>query len=261
MPDYPLMLPARVQLAASTQYHPIDIGGGNLYEVLDTDDGGSAIAEVAGRACYQSWTKPNPRTATNKGYLAHILEVGHESVLEHGSASFYITGIGRATTHELIRHRHLSYSQLSQRFVDESGSQAIVPPLIAEASGAGGYLDILEEFADTTTAVQGKYQYIAERLLAYLDEHYPDLSPTARRKEARQAARSVLPNAIETRIMVTGNYRAWRGFLKLRATEHADAEIRRVAMLILADLQELAPNVFGDFRVSADGTASTEVGA
>lgn len=76
-------------------------------------DGGPALVEFAGRACYQSWSKPNPRTATNESYLRHVIEVGHLSVLEHASATFYITGISRSCTHELIRHRHFSYSQLS----------------------------------------------------------------------------------------------------------------------------------------------------
>ena len=98
----------------------------------ETDDcGGSALAEFAGRACYSSWDKPNPATATNAGYLGHILEVGHESVLEHGSATFFIEGVSRSFSHEFIRHRHLSPSQLSQRFVDSSGVQFVVPPAIS----------------------------------------------------------------------------------------------------------------------------------
>src|SRR3712207_7558756 len=78
-------------------------------------EGGEALAEFAGRACYQSWDKPNPATATNAGYLRHILEVGHLSVLEHGTVTMYLTGVSRSLTHELIRHRHFSFSQLSQR--------------------------------------------------------------------------------------------------------------------------------------------------
>ena len=82
-------------------------------------DGGQALAEFAGRACYESWHKPNPATATNAGYLRHILEVGHLSVLEHGSVTLYLRGVSRSLTHELVRHRHLSFSQLSQRYVPE----------------------------------------------------------------------------------------------------------------------------------------------
>ena len=98
---------------------------------LASVDGGQALAEFAGRACYQSWAKPNPVTATNAGYLRHILEVGHLSVLEHGSVSFYLTGVSRSLTHELIRHRHFSYSQLSQRYVPERDAAMVEPDVIA----------------------------------------------------------------------------------------------------------------------------------
>src|SRR5689334_5014863 len=113
----------KVQLIAKTEFvPPPDVP-------WSTDaDGGEALAEFAGRACYQSWKKPNPATATNAGYLEHIIDVGHFSVLEHASVSFYITGVSRSLTHELIRHRHFSYSQLSQRYVPERDSQIVVPP-------------------------------------------------------------------------------------------------------------------------------------
>ena len=115
----------KVQLVAKSEFFPPeDIP-------WETDaDGGEALVEFAGRACYQSWSKPNPRTATNAGYLRHLLEVGHVSVLEHATVSFYITGISRSCTHELIRHRHFSYSQLSQRFVRENDANVVVPPAV-----------------------------------------------------------------------------------------------------------------------------------
>ena len=119
--------PLRVQLIAKTEFSaPPDVP-------WSTDaDGGPALVEFAGRACYQSWSKPNPRTATNASYVRHIIDVGHFSVLEHASVSFYITGISRSCTHELIRHRHFSYSQLSQRYVPEHDSQVVAPPGIED---------------------------------------------------------------------------------------------------------------------------------
>jgi thymidylate synthase (FAD) len=85
------------------------------------------LAEFAGRACYQSWDRPNPATATNQTYLAHILEVDHGSVLEHASATFYVTGVSRSLTHELIRHRAgMAYSELSQRFVNMEDAKAVI---------------------------------------------------------------------------------------------------------------------------------------
>jgi thymidylate synthase (FAD) len=210
-------------------------------------DGGEALAEFAGRACYQSWTKPNPRTATNAGYLRHILEVGHLSVLEHGSVTFYLTGVSRSLTHELIRHRHFSYSQLSQRYVPEHDSQVVVPP------GMEDDADLLEIFTAAADASRATYAELLARLEAKLADQ-----PNAvlRRKQARQAARAVLPNATETRIVVTGNYRAWRHFIAMRASEHADVEIRRLAIESLRQLVDVAPQVFSDFEIStlADGT-------
>jgi thymidylate synthase (FAD) len=110
-------VPLGVQIVAKTEF----VAPAGVPWSTDAD-GGQALAEFAGRACYQSWAKPNPATATNAGYLRHILEVGHLSVLEHGTVSFYLTGISRSLTHELIRHRHFSYSQLSQRYVPEQNA-------------------------------------------------------------------------------------------------------------------------------------------
>ncbi|MEV4629203.1 FAD-dependent thymidylate synthase [Micromonospora sp. NPDC049523] len=210
-------------------------------------DGGQALAEFAGRACYQSWKKPNPATATNAGYLAHILEVGHLSVLEHGSVTFYFTGVSRSFTHELIRHRHFSYSQLSQRYVPERDAAVVEPAVIAEDA------ELHKRFVEATEASVRAYN----ELLEGLEQRFADVAnPTLRRKQARQAARAVLPNATETRIVVSGNYRAWRHFVSMRATEHADVEIRELAVECLRQLQQVAPNVFADFTIStlADGT-------
>lgn len=210
-------------------------------------EGGQALAEFAGRACYQSWKKPNPATATNAGYLAHILEVGHLSVLEHGSVSFYFSGVSRSFTHELIRHRHFSYSQLSQRYVPERDAAMVEPAVIAEDP------ELHKKFVEATEASVRAYNELLEGLEArFTDEP----NPTLRRKRARQAARAVLPNATETRIVVTGNYRAWRHFIKMRATEQADVEIRELAVECLRQLQGVAPNVFADFVISTlpDGT-------
>lgn len=226
----------KVQLVAKTDFvEPPDIP-------WETDaDGGQALVEFAGRACYQSWSKPNPRTATNASYLRHLLDVGHLSVLEHASVSFYITGISRSCTHELIRHRHFSYSQLSQRFVPEREAKVIVPPAIA------GDPDLEALFDRATDASRAAYV----ELLTALEDKLESVSSSALRgKQARQAARSVLPNATETKVVVTGNYRAWRHFVSMRASEHADVEIRRVAVECLRQLAAVAPDVFGDFEIS-----------
>jgi thymidylate synthase (FAD) len=238
----PEIVSPQVKLIAWTQFEaPEDVP-------WSTDaDGGQALAEFAGRACYQSWRKPNPATATNAGYLAHILEVAHLSVLEHGSVTFYFTGVSRSFTHELIRHRHFSYSQLSQRYVPERDAAVVEPAVIAEDA------ELHKRFVEATEASVRAYN----ELLAGLEQRFAEVAnPTLRRKQARQAARAVLPNATETRIVVTGNYRAWRHFVAMRASEHADVEIREVAVECLRQLQRAAPNVFADFVISTlpDGT-------
>jgi thymidylate synthase (FAD) len=234
--------PLRVQLIAKTEFTaPADVP-------WRTDaDGGQALVEFAGRACYQSWDKPNPRTATNAGYLQHIIDVGHFSVLEHASVSFYITGISRSCTHELIRHRHFSYSQLSQRYVPENESEVVLPPGIEDDP------DLQQLFADAADASRAAYTELLSKLE---DKLAGQPNATLRRKQARQAARAVLPNATETRIVVTGNYRAWRHFIAMRASEHADVEIRRLAIACLRSLIGVAPAVFADFEIAtlADGS-------
>ncbi len=214
----------------------------------ETDaEGGEALVEFAGRACYQSWDKPNPRTATNAGYLRHLLAVGNFSVLEHASASFYVTGISRSCSHELIRHRHFSFSQLSQRSVSERDARMVVPPAI---DADETLRDLFREATDESRAAY-------DRLLTALEAAAgPDAPAVVAGKQARQAARSVLPNAVETRVVVTGNFRSWRHFVTMRATEHADLEIRRLAVACLRRLAEVAPAVFGDFEIRTlpDGT-------
>ena len=238
----PPLAPLSVQVIAATQVlPPPDVP-------WQTDaDGGQALAEFAGRACYQSWSKPNPATASTAAYLRHILEVGHLSVLEHGSVTFYLTGISRSLTHELIRHRHFSYSQLSQRYVPERDAAMVEPAVIAEDP------ELHAAFVEAGEAALASYT----RLLEGLEKKFADVdNVTSRRKQARQAARAVLPNATETRLVVTGNYRAMRHFVAMRASEHADVEIRELAVAMLRELQRVAPNAFADFEVStlADGT-------
>lgn len=213
----------------------------------DTEVGGEALAEMAGRVCYMSYGKGR---RTNREFIEHIVEVGHGSVLEHAVWSFLITGVSRSFTHELIRHRHFSYSQLSQRYVDESASPCVEPDPIANDP---------ELHAIWVEAVEtARSAYV--RLVEGLQKQFSDVpEKTLRRKLARQAARSVLPNAIETKIFVTGNARALRHFIELRGSEHADVEIRKVAVEMLRLMRQEAPSIFGDYELVplADGSHAT----
>lgn len=211
---------------------------------IDANDA-DQLAEFAGRLCYQSWSRPNPKTATNEGYLAHIVEVGHFSIMEHASATFYVAGVSRSLSHELVRHRHLSFSQLSQRFVDEGNVEFIVPPALQ---------DERQKVARNlfAAALAGQHDFYT-KIVEYL------MRSGLPRKQAREAARAVLPNATETRFVVTGNMRAWRDVLSRRLDPAADAEIRLLAMRILAELMKIAPGCFRDINARlAVGDLSSE---
>ena len=193
------------------------------------------LAEVAGRLCYQSWDRPNPKTATNEGYLANILRQGHESVLEHASVTFYVEGVSRALLAELTRHRHLSFSVVSQRYVDAAQLDRVWPPIVDELDS-----ETRDRIADLIAV-----QY-DENLRAYGEIVEILMAKGYKRKEAREAARAVLPNAVESPMVVTGNLRAWRDVLKKRHHVAADKEIQRFAGEVLRNLREIAPNSVQD---------------
>src|SRR5665647_1712231 len=200
---------------------------------------GERLAEFAGRLCYMS--QKNPADRSTRDYLENIKKQGHGSVLEHASYSLLLEGVSRSLTHELVRHRAgFSYSQLSQRYVDESEACFVVPPAIAG--------DELLEGAWRAQVESAQSAYVA--LVSQLMERYGWVADKIhRRKMAREAARGVLPNSTETKIVVTGNARAWRTMLELRSSEGAELEIRRMAVLVLRTLQGEAPGFFSDFEI------------
>lgn len=235
---------------------------------------GQAVSEFAGRACYQSFDRPNPKTATNKGYLHHIQEQKHDNVLEHASAGFYITGISRTCSHELVRHRHFTYSQLSQRYVDGKDSLFVVPQALLDEFRAllmdrHGDEQPINPFTGEKATHNEVVDYMADQwskeVRSQVVERYNDIVELLAdddaqlklsKKQIRQAARSELPGATETRLVMTGNYRAWKGFLQQRISPAADVEINDLAVDILGKLADLAPNVFGEeARKTWDGSA------
>jgi len=144
-------------------------------------------------------------------------------------------------------------SQLSQRYVDETEANFVVPPAIIG--------DEVLEAAWRTQIEAAQASYVA--LVAQLMERYAWVeSRVHRRKMAREAARGVLPNSTETKIVATGNARAWRTMLELRAGEGAEQEIRRMAVAVLRLLQAEAPAFFSDFEIylADDRKESARVG-
>lgn len=203
------------------------------------------LVEFAGRACYQSWDRPNPETALTGDYIRkNAIEKGHGSILEHASATFYLTGVSRSLTHELIRHRAgTAFSELSQRYVDVADVEFVMPPAFRKLIVPGAEGEAQAAWNDTWSDIRTDYSDGVDMLI---DAGLP-------RKQAREAARCVMPNAAETKIVMTANFRAWRHILRLRGSKHADAEIRELALELLNQLYEVAPAVFADL----DGDVTT----
>lgn len=235
-------MPARtlaVTRIAETELAVTKDKGIALHEWMESDVGDAdpdVLAEFSGRACYLSFRKPNPKTRANVDYIDHIIEVEHFSVLGHASVSYYVEGASRSLTHELIRHRFLVFSQLSQRYVKlDTELDYVVPPAVQGNEKAEAILARVADYAVNAYQV----------LLRELTEANPDATP----KQLREAARAVLPGMTETKIVVSGNLRAWRDFLEQRLAPGADAEIFDFAQTVLKDLAGYAPNTFGDFKL------------
>jgi thymidylate synthase (FAD) len=183
------------------------------------EGGPEALLEHAGRACYRSESKGRP----GKFLQARIRE-GHESIIEHASVTFEISGISRACSHQLVRHRLASYSQESQRYVDMTAPEFVMPPSVAENPQARAVWD---EF------------------MGQVSDTYRRLRELGTRKED---ARFVLPNAAATRIIVTMNFRSLRHFFSVRCDKAAQWEIRALALEMLRQVHEIAPAVFADLH-------------
>ena len=225
-----------VTLIARPQFvEPAHLGVAWLGEGTD----GEKLAEFAGRICYMS--QRNPAGRTTGEYLENIKRQGHGSVLEHANYTLLLEGVSRSLTHELVRHRAgMAYSQLSQRYVDESEAHFVVPPAIVGESA------LEAAWRAQVESAQASYVSLVDQLM----ERYawvPD--KVHRRKMAREAARGVLPNSTETKIVVTGNARAWRTVLELRSSEAAELEIRRLAVAVIRLFKQETPHFFADFEI------------
>lgn len=188
------------------------------------------LAEASGRLCYKAWGRKNPATADNRGYLANIIAHRHFSVLEHASATFLIEGVSRDLLAQLTRHRHLSFSVESQRYVDQEGRDPVIHPTLRGTRWESVLNSVSEALQDIYVAVRN------------------DLARQGvPRKQAREAARMFLFGAQPVDLVVTGNMRAWREVLEKRHHVSADREIQELAGHLLAHLQRIAPHTFQDF--------------
>jgi thymidylate synthase (FAD) len=191
---------------------------------LAQDDSPEALIERAGRVCYRSANRESTAQASAERrarFIQHRIKEGHESIIEHASATFEISGISRAASHQLVRHRIASYSQESQRYVDMSDPEWVVPPDIASFPKA------MELWNEATESMQETYRLLRELNIK------------------KEDARFLLPNAAATRIIVTMNFRELLHVFRIRISPHAQWAIRAMCVQMLTSLLPYAPNVFG----------------
>jgi len=180
--------------------------------------------EECGRTAYLSFDKITDESA--ESFIDMIVRRGHESVLEHAVLSVRVKGISRSCSHQLVRHRLVSYTQQSQRYVDEKNFSIIVPNSIKKDGEAyDNFLELMEQ-------IKSFYSFLQKKGVP------------------NQDARFVLPNATETQICVTTNLREWRHILELRGSPHAQWEIREMAIRVYEILKEECPIIVSDFELT-----------
>lgn len=215
---------------------------------------GDQLVKVAGQACYASYGPKRSMNERAQEYLDHIKQSGHGSVLEHVNFTLFLYGISRSLTHELVRHRAgFAFSQLSQRYVSGKVLRFVERP---EYDGNPKLHDRFEQRIDQYAE---EYNVVAEVLMDIQQAGSEILSGEAKtdlRKKVQQTARSVLPNETETHMFITGNTRAWRHVMEMRAEKTAEVEIRRLGVKICRIMQAVCPLTFSDYTIEkiADGT-------
>jgi len=189
-------------------------------ELLEITPNAEELIENAARTCYQS--ESSGKTPTGS-LIPRLIKSGHHSVLEHAYATFRINGCSRAMTHQLVRHRLMAISQQSQRYVKENQFDYVVPPAIIE-KGIVAVATYRRQMSD----IQGMYNHWKEQGVKNED------------------ARFVLPNACQSEIVISANFREFRHIFEVRCTKHAQWEIRAAAKEMLNVLNDVAPSVFED---------------
>ena len=209
-------------------------------------DSATQLCKVAGQTCYMSFGPKHTTNADAKRYFDNMKSSGHGSVLEHANFSFLFYGISRSLTHELVRHRAgFGFSQVSQRYVSGKVLRFVERPEFVEDK------DLHAAFVRNIDQCAQEYDARANTLLALQEdaELLRGDTKTDRRKKVQQAARSCLPNETEAPIVVTANVRAWRHFIEMRASDHSDIEIRRLAGRVYVCLRSACPTLFDDYEI------------
>lgn len=187
-------------------------------ELLAVTPDPERIIEIAARTCYQSSERMTPETLGQ--LLPKLIAMGHESPFEHAYATFRLSDVSRAMTHQLVRHRLMSVSQKSQRYVSEAGFAWVRPPSVPPGRAAEYDGDM-----ETLRSLYAKWKAAGLK---------------------NEDARFVLPNACTTELIVSANFREWRHIFQVRCHPRAQWEIREVCLAMLRELRPRAPHVFAD---------------
>jgi len=184
------------------------------------------VIERACRTCYLSFHRYDPPSSTEE-LIKKVIRRGHYSVLEHAMATFRIKGGSRVFTHELVRHRLMSPSQESQRYVEYGKTQQfefVLPPTVRKTEFVGRF----------------------EELAASAYELYQEM---VKADVPKEDARYILPNATTSEIVISANFRELRHIFEIRCVERAHWEIREICLEILKIMKKEAPIVFWDFHI------------
>jgi thymidylate synthase (FAD) len=232
MPNFAM---PNVRLLAHTKIDEKAVG--EWMGIQDASTDAETLLTMAGRNCYRSFHRPNAKTYDDADYLRRTLFTqGHMSIAEHATATLYFTGVSRAFLAELTRHRHLSFSVESQRFIDADNINIVVPPAVRVSKDPY----VLRNFTNAADEAINAYMITRDEL-----EDLP-------KKQRNEAARGLLPNCVETRMVVTGNHRAWVETLQKRLAPGADAEMQEVSRLALDALYPTAPSIYEHLKDSAN---------
>jgi thymidylate synthase (FAD) len=236
--------PPIVRVIAYTKFQGVPEELAESEDIPPQQDTGSDLArlvETAGRTCYDSFG----RGRGSETYHQHILDVGHGSVLAHASISFYISNISRNCSHEWVRHAiGCGISQRSTRYCDESISEIVWHPLL------GRYTD--HHQWEEIKRLQDTAQLLYQKLVIQMEEglqREEGVDKMTARKQARGAARGILPSALGTAMVWTANLRALRNVIEQRCHPAADWEIRRVAYLVFLAARKVCPEYFAEYIV------------
>lgn len=213
----------------------------------------AALTKFAGQLCYMSFGEKRTWNADAAKYFANLKSSGHGSVFEHAHTSLLLYGISRAATHEIVRHRTFAYSQVSTRFVSSEVLRFV------ERYEFSREPSLHAKFIERINRTYGEYLDLAKAITHLQEEGSPLLRGARRaesRKKVQQLARMLLTHEAEAPLVMTGNVRSWRHFIEMRASEHADTELRILAFCIYQVMKSLEPLFYDDYEVVdlADGT-------